>query len=475
MRRVISVVAATVAAAAATIMPALADEAQTKVVSANPVNYTPNALDGTVHAVAAVGSKIIVGGSFTQIKNAGSSTTINQKYLFAYDKTTGKIDTGFRPTLNGLVYALAPGPSGSVFAGGSFTTVNGATNRGLVRLSATGKRSGTFGISSGYVRDLITRGTQLYVGGQFSKVNGVSRSRLARLNTSTGAVDSKINFAFSDPINDGALKVYDMALSPDGTKLVATGSFMKVDGKSRMQVALFNTSGSLSTWATSRYGPVCNNVAFDSYIRDVDFDPTGKYFVIVTTGGPFGTTTLCDTAARWDAAKTSAGQQPQWINWTGGDTLMSVSVTGVAVYVGGHQRWLDNPYGHDTAGPGAVSRPGIGALNPTTGKALSWNPTRTRGQAATPRNSATNTTPASACSHPADPSYSRRSQDPMVIIRSHTLRWGRFVVDGNHRMITTAWGRPRGCGILRVCGGPCGRPPASRPTSRRAGGTAAPG
>jgi hypothetical protein len=49
------------------------------------------------------------------------------------------------------------------------------------------------------------------------------------------------------------------------------------------------------------------------------------------------------------------------------------------VYVQGHQRWLDNPQGHDNAGPGAVSRPGIGAIDPTSGKALAWNPTKDRG------------------------------------------------------------------------------------------------
>ena len=75
----------------------------------------------------------------------------------------------------------------------------------------------------------------------------------------------------------------------------------------------------------------------------------------------------------------AAPARPTWINYTGGDTLHSVAVSDKAVYVQGHQRWLDNPQGHDNAGPGAVSRPGIGAIDPTSGKALAWNPTKDRG------------------------------------------------------------------------------------------------
>ena len=70
--------------------------------------------------------------------------------------------------------------------------------------------------------------------------------------------------------------------------------------------------------------------------------------------------------------------QPTWINYTGGDTLHSVAATGAAVYVQGHQRWLDNPDGNNFAGPGAVPREGIGAINPATGLALEWNPGKTR-------------------------------------------------------------------------------------------------
>jgi hypothetical protein len=127
---------------------------------------------------------------------------------------------------------------------------------------------------------------------------------------------------------------------------------------------------------------MCAAASIPDYMRDVDFSPDGLYFVLVSTGfvpqnGQIGIA-LCDATARFETA-TLAPTRPTWINYTGGDTLHSVAVTDQAVYVQGHQRWLDNPQGRDSAGPGAVSRPGIGAINPTTGKALAWNPTKDRG------------------------------------------------------------------------------------------------
>src|SRR5204863_4550313 len=116
---------------------------------------------------------------------------------------------------------------------------------------------------------------------------------------------------------------------------------------------------------------------FDGYLRGVQFSPDGSYFVVVDTGGYHNSTfELCDIAARFETSATGSDVQPTWADYTGTDSLYSVAVTGTAVYVGGHQRWMNNPQGHEDAGPGAVARPGIAAIDPVSGKATSWNPKR---------------------------------------------------------------------------------------------------
>ena len=111
---------------------------------------------------------------------------------------------------------------------------------------------------------------------------------------------------------------------------------------------------------------------------DVDIAPDGSYFVIATTGA-YRADSLCDTASRWELGRTGSGQQPTWVDDTGGDTLYSVAITGPAVYVGGHQRWLNHALRSGSAGPGAVAREGIAALDPRNGLPLLWNPGRDRG------------------------------------------------------------------------------------------------
>ncbi|MGH8975039.1 MAG: hypothetical protein ACRD0C_17785, partial [Acidimicrobiia bacterium] len=145
-------------------------------------------------------------------------------------------------------------------------------------------------------------------------------------------------------------------------------------------------------WQTSRFDDRHTNTAVDrdgfwcrteteTFLRDVDFSPDGRYFVVVTTGWSTDRGPLCDAASRWETSARGSGLQPTWVDWTGGDTLTAVAVTDGVVYVGGHQRWLNNPPGvNGTAGPGSLVREGLAALDPRSGLPLAWNPGRERGE-----------------------------------------------------------------------------------------------
>ena len=185
--------------------------------------------------------------------------------------------------------------------------------------------------------------------------------------------------------NAGPTEVYRFAVNPAGTRLVAVGNFTSVGGQTRYRAFMLTlgaTSGTVNAWYYSPLQNLCRAGSLPDYMRDGDFSPDGSWFAFVSTGyipqaGGVGRD-LCDATARFET-DVAAPARPTWINYTGGDTLHSVAATDVAVYVQGHQRWLDNPQGADSAGPGAVSRPGIGAISPSTGLALSWNPTKDRG------------------------------------------------------------------------------------------------
>ncbi|GAA2714475.1 delta-60 repeat domain-containing protein [Actinoplanes palleronii] len=383
MRRRLLAVATVVLATLAGAPPAMADIAQSDIVSSNPVDWTPHVLDGTVWSLAVVGDTVIVGGAFTKVADSSRRTTLARKNIFAFDLNDGSIRS-FAPEVDGAIYSLAPGADGTVYAGGAFKSVNGTAQRGITRLwLGSGNRDTSFKakVNWGDVRALATRGDRLYAGGTFTAINGTSRAALARLDAETGAVDSGFDARLSAPgLNRTRVEHFDV--TADGRKLIAVGAFLKSGGYDRTQIAQFDVGGSsaqLTGWYTDDYKPQCMK-GFDTYLRQVKFSPDGSYFVVAATGRASSAQKLCDSAARFETNRTGQ-QRPTWVQRTGGDSLYAVAITGPVVYLGGHQRWFDNPYGTDGngPGPGAVARPGIGAVNPNTGKALSWNPTRARG------------------------------------------------------------------------------------------------
>ena len=371
------------------------------VVSADPADATPHILDGKVTAILPLGNRVFVGGTFTQVQEAGDAKPIlPRRGLFAFDPSTGAVASDFvanfnidpDPNLDRAVEALAPAPDGrSVFVAGNFGQLNGVAINKLVKLDATTATiDSRFGISvHAGVKDIALVGNKLYLAGTFSTVNNQARGGLAAVDATTGALEQNLIIHFTNPRRGTVPRVETIALSPDGQTLVAGGNFLTADGQSRVQVAMVDLAARparLADWQTDRFDMECSESSFDSHLRDVDMSPDGRYFVIVTTGG-FSKTTLCDAASRWETAARGSGLQPTWWDRSGGDSFTAVAVTGAAVYVGGHMRWLNNtrPNGTSldaTAGPGAVPRQGIAALDPASGLPLSWNPGRKRGEGA---------------------------------------------------------------------------------------------
>ena len=294
------------------------------VVSANPANFTPNVASGAVYKFTQVGGTMYAGGAFSSVST----------------------------------------PAG-VSPGGTFSRSN------IVAFNAN--------LASGKVTELALVGGRLIAGGTFP-------GKLRAVNPASGANTGYLNLSISGSVADnaGPVEVYRFAVNPAGTRLVAVGNFTSVAGQTRYRAFMLTlgATASLNAWYYPPLQNLCRAGSLPDYMRDVDFSPDGSWFAFVSTGfipqaGGVGRD-LCDATARFETGIT-APVRPTWINYTGGDTLHSVAATDVAVYVQGHQRWLDNPQGSNAAGPGAVSRPGIGAINPTTGLALSWNPTKERG------------------------------------------------------------------------------------------------
>src|SRR5919205_3342419 len=80
--------------------------------------------NGHVSAIVQVGNIAIVGGTFTEVAENGGSgpATLPRNNIAAFDTTTGEPLSGWAPSVDGEVAALAVSADGSkVYAAGAFT------------------------------------------------------------------------------------------------------------------------------------------------------------------------------------------------------------------------------------------------------------------------------------------------------------------------------------------------------------------
>lgn len=362
---------------------ATAPDAQSVLLNPDPADNTAQVLDGVTQAVVDLGSRVIIGGRFTQVKKFDDPTVLVRNNLFAYDKSSGAIDTTFTPQLDGQVTAMLKAPDGKIFVAGQFKNVDGVSAPFLVKLDpVTGARDTSFTpVPSGMVYDIRLSDGVLYLGGTFTKMRNTARSNFAAVNANTGAL-LPIDVPFTAAVT-GTTRVIRMDITPDGSTMIAIGNFTNVAGQTRQNIVKLDLGGGSATvdpWVTDQFRAGTCSTSYDTYVRDIDFSPDGSYFIIGTTGAWFGTSTLCDTTSRWETNVTGVAQ-PTWRDYTGGDSITAVAATGTMVLAAGHPRWSNNaiPPRGDRKGTGAVDRQGIIALDPESGMAISWNPSRERG------------------------------------------------------------------------------------------------
>jgi hypothetical protein len=165
---------------------------------------------------------LYIGGGFTTVNGS-----IPRNRIAAFPTSaTGTLDTAFDPNINSSVYALALSSDDStLYAGGTFTGVNGGTTRnGLAAFttSATGTVTSFDPDINGFPWNitLSSDDSLLYVAGNFSYVNQtIPRSRFAVFSTTgVGTVTG-----FDPSFDNDAVAI---GFSPDNTTILIAGAFL---------------------------------------------------------------------------------------------------------------------------------------------------------------------------------------------------------------------------------------------------------
>ncbi len=201
--------------------------------------------NGIVWALAHARGVIYLGGDFTAVRPPGAAPGVGEvprRHIAAFDASTGAL-LGFDHVMNGSVRSLQPSPDGTrMYAGGEFTTVDGASRRGIAAFDLPG---GALDpdfrpAADGRVGAIAVAGDTVYLGGLFTAVDGRARSRLA-------AVSAEGRLLAWSPAADGSVRA--MTLTPDGSRVVVGGGFGTVNGVGKRAIASLDAgTGALHRW-----------------------------------------------------------------------------------------------------------------------------------------------------------------------------------------------------------------------------------
>ncbi|MEZ4756381.1 MAG: T9SS type A sorting domain-containing protein [Flavobacteriales bacterium] len=240
--------------------------------------------DGTVDATFAIGSgagagavtsiavrpdgRILVAGSFTSFGGSSAGRIVQLLPNGARD-TTFNTGTG----ANSDIYSISLDQQGRLVVGGVFSTFNGQSGPGAVRLLQDGSTDPTFSVGSGFNQAVFScihqRDGRIVLGGLFTTYKGVGAPRIVRL---LGNGDRDTGFTPGTGFNSW---VYHLALQGDG-KILAGGDFTSFNGSARGRFVRLNTNGTIDTGFNTGTG-------FNNWVYASVWQPDGK----ITVAGGF--------------------------------------------------------------------------------------------------------------------------------------------------------------------------------------------
>jgi hypothetical protein len=269
--------------------------------------------DPFVASLRLSGSSLYVGGRFTTL---GGSARTN---FGAVSATSGGA-TGFSANTDGIVFAIAVGPTGTVYAGGAFTHVK--TND-VRNFAAAFDSSGTLlpwdPDPNGEVYALEVSGSSVYAGGAFEFIGAFPRNALARV-SATGEGDAEA----WDP--DVIGQVYALAVPSPGTTVYAGGEFQQVDVLTRDNVAAFNASDASAT----SFAPVIGGEVDALAISGSTIGLGGEF----RSAGDGASSPAPQRRSNLAAFDLTTGEASSWNPGANG-TVEVVLVSGSVIYAGG--------------------------------------------------------------------------------------------------------------------------------------------
>lgn len=240
--------------------------------------------NGTAYAVKVAGGRVYVGGTFSQVI-APDGTVVARANLAAFNVATGTLDVAFRADTNGIVRALVSDGT-TVWAGGNFTTVGGASRNRIAAVDAsTGALRPFVAQANSLVYALDLRAGQLFVGGTFSTVNRTARNRAAALNPTTGAVG-----AFAPRLN-GTVRA--IRANPAGTVVYLGGDFSAINEQAH------NGLAAVSGTTGEPFGLVFANTYIPTLGLDMNEDGTRLFAAVGGQGNQVAAYNPTSGARTW--------------------------------------------------------------------------------------------------------------------------------------------------------------------------------